>query len=228
MHAFPALAAVFLALRHFGESAAVSSPTTTLNFATLNSVILNSATFALATIWILLFGLLVAAFLRAQALRRNGPPAGQRTLAEAKGTHLGLLGQAIGFLLAWNPLLPTSLAANTVGLLLALFGAAVVLAGALALGRYLRAAALLTQDHQILQHGPFALVRHPMYAGLLWLTLGTALVRAPLPLLLLAMLFFLAGTELRVRVEDRLLLRAFPQEAAEYQRRVAAYLPWLR
>jgi protein-S-isoprenylcysteine O-methyltransferase Ste14 len=39
---------------------------------------------------------------------------------------------------------------------------------------------------------------------------------------------FLAGTEIRVRTEDRLLASRFPDAFRDYRRKVPAYLPFLR
>ena len=39
---------------------------------------------------------------------------------------------------------------------------------------------------------------------------------------------FVAGTEIRVRVEDALLLSHFGDEFREYQRTVSAYVPFIR
>jgi protein-S-isoprenylcysteine O-methyltransferase Ste14 len=43
-----------------------------------------------------------------------------------------------------------------------------------------------------------------------------------------AIVLALIGTEIRVRVEDKLLTERFGQEFSEWQKRVPAYLPFLR
>jgi len=48
------------------------------------------------------------------------------------------------------------------------------------------------------------------------------------PLLLASLLFFLIGTEIRVRAEERLLEGRFPGQYAEYRKRTSAYVPFLR
>jgi len=73
------------------------------------------------------------------------------------------------------------------------------------LGRQFRIQAGLYQDHQLVRTGPYAVVRHPIYAGLLAMTVATGLLRAPWPWLLAAVAVFVVGTEIRVRMEDRLL-----------------------
>ena len=97
-----------------------------------------------------------------------------------------------------------------------------------ALGRQWRIDAGLSSDHELITHGPYRVVRHPIYTSMLCLFLGTGLAIAPLWLLAVAGVFFVAGTEIRVRVEDRLLAAGFGDRFAEYRRRVPAYIPLVR
>jgi protein-S-isoprenylcysteine O-methyltransferase Ste14 len=96
------------------------------------------------------------------------------------------------------------------------------------LGRQFRIQAGLYQDHQLVRSGPYAVVRHPIYASLLVLTLATGLLRAPWPWLVAALAVFVVGTEIRVRTEDRLLASRFGAEFAEYEKKVPAYVPFVR
>jgi protein-S-isoprenylcysteine O-methyltransferase Ste14 len=96
------------------------------------------------------------------------------------------------------------------------------------LGRQFRIQAGLYHDHQLVRSGPYAVVRHPIYASLLALTLATGLLQAPWPWLLAALAVFVAGTEIRVRTEDRLLASRFGADFTSYKKRVPAYLPFVR
>ncbi|HEV2494019.1 MAG TPA: isoprenylcysteine carboxylmethyltransferase family protein [Terriglobia bacterium] len=101
--------------------------------------------------------------------------------------------------------------------------------GMRALGRQWRIDAALSADHELVQSGPYRVVRHPIYASMFCVLLGTGLVLVtPLPLLLPSILLFAIGTEIRVRVEDRLLASRFGDQFLDYQRRVSAYIPFLR
>ena len=96
------------------------------------------------------------------------------------------------------------------------------------LGRQFRIQAGLYQDHQLVRTGPYTVVRHPIYASLLLLTVATGLLRAPWLWLLAAVAVFVIGTEIRVRTEDRLLASRFGFEFAEYKKSVPAYVPFVR
>jgi len=101
--------------------------------------------------------------------------------------------------------------------------------GTRALGRQWRLDAGLNADHELVQSGPYRLVRHPIYTSMFCVLLGTGLVLAtPLPLLLPSILLLIIGTETRVRVEEKLLASQFGDGFLDYQRRVSAYIPFLK
>ena len=73
--------------------------------------------------------------------------------------------------------------------------------------------------------GPYRLVRHPIYTGLILATLGLTLARASavgLALTMLLLLFF----DLKSRREEQWLRERYPGYDS-YQRRVRKLIPWL-
>ena len=82
--------------------------------------------------------------------------------------------------------------------------------------------------HELITAGPYRIVRHPIYASMLCLLLGTGFLITPWPLFGVALAMFLVGTEIRVRVEDSLLASRFGETFREYQQQVSAYVPLLR
>jgi len=50
----------------------------------------------------------------------------------------------------------------------------------------------------------------------------------PLWLLLPAVIVFVVGTEIRIRIEDQLLSSRFAERFRQYERSVPAYIPFLR
>jgi len=84
-------------------------------------------------------------------------------------------------------------------------------------------AVTLKEGHSLVTSGPYAIVRHPIYLGVLGAMLGTAIVigeiRAFLPLL------GIFGLWKKMNAEEALLRAAFPQQYEEYSRRVKRLIP---
>jgi protein-S-isoprenylcysteine O-methyltransferase Ste14 len=97
-----------------------------------------------------------------------------------------------------------------------------------ALGIQWRFDAGLNAEHELVRHGPYARVRHPIYTSLLCLLCGVGFVVAPWPLFALSIVLFVAGTEIRVHVEESLLRGRFGETFQKYQQSVSAYIPLVR
>jgi protein-S-isoprenylcysteine O-methyltransferase Ste14 len=97
-----------------------------------------------------------------------------------------------------------------------------------ALGKQWRVDAGLSADHRLVQEGPYRLVRHPIYLSMFCMLIGSGLLGTPGWTLALSIAIFLVGAEIRVRIEDGLLQSRFGDEFRAYQRRVSAYIPWVR
>jgi protein-S-isoprenylcysteine O-methyltransferase Ste14 len=97
-----------------------------------------------------------------------------------------------------------------------------------ALGRQLRFDAAIGTEHELVQHGPYRLVRHPIYTSFLCILWGIGLMAATPWLFVTATVVFLIGTEIRVRLEDRLLGERFGEQFQNYRASTRAYLPFVR
>ena len=96
------------------------------------------------------------------------------------------------------------------------------------LGRQFRINAGLYEDHELVRTGPYSIVRHPIYASLLAILLCTLFLLTPWKWVVISLVLFIAGTEIRVRTEDRLLASRFGGAFEEYRSRVPAYIPFVR
>ncbi len=85
-----------------------------------------------------------------------------------------------------------------------------------------------TEDHRIVDTGPYGIVRHPVYAGLLLAVFATAIERGRLEALAGA-LVLIAAISLRAKLEERLLRRDLGDAAyAGYRRRVPMLVPFTK
>jgi protein-S-isoprenylcysteine O-methyltransferase Ste14 len=143
----------------------------------------------------------------------------------------GLLLQCAGYFLVWTGVsrrVPPGTA--RVAGALAFFAVAIVLSwtAVRALGRHWRVEAGLDADHELVRSGPYRLVRHPIYTSMLGMLAGTGLLVAAWPVLAAGVALAVAGTEIRVRVEDALLRARFGETFEQYRRTVPAYVPYVR
>jgi len=126
------------------------------------------------------------------------------------------------------PAWPTTAArvASAVGLPLALLGAALAVWGLLALGRNnLTALPYPTDDATLTVTGPYAIVRNPIYSGLLLGALGLGLWHQSWPTLVLSAALFVLF-DLKTRKEQAWLTERFPEYSA-YAKRVKKLVPWV-
>ena len=83
------------------------------------------------------------------------------------------------------------------------------------------------QDHRIIDSGPYALVRHPIYTGLIIALLATAAAEGRATALI-GVAFVILGIWLKARSEERFLMAEFGAEVyGSYCHRVAMLIPFL-
>jgi protein-S-isoprenylcysteine O-methyltransferase Ste14 len=149
---------------------------------------------------------------------------------------VGLLLEAAGYALVWfvrrewntafiplGPLFETIIALLTITL--AISSVWIILSAITVLGKQWTPAARIIEHHQLVTAGPYKIVRHPIYAGLLGLIVATGVAFSQPWVLLPAVSAYLAGTVIRITMEEKLLLGYFGDEYTEYKRKVAALIP---
>ena len=130
--------------------------------------------------------------------------------------------------LQWGVLWATPAPAGWAMFALVAIGLTFTWAARLHLGPLWSSTSAPTEDHRIVDTGPYRVVRHPVYAGLLLAAGATALERGRLEALA-GVLVLIAGVSLRAKLEERFLRRDLGDEAyTAYRRRVPMLIPFAK
>jgi protein-S-isoprenylcysteine O-methyltransferase Ste14 len=138
-------------------------------------------------------------------------------------TIIGIL-LIFGLKRPWARLWPVSVPLLCIAVILMLCGFLFAIWARRHLGRYWSARVTLKEGHQLIESGPYDLVRHPIYSGLLLSMAATVMTIATLQsvcgyaLLVGALIFKLAA-------EERLLAANLGQAYQDYRKRVKALIP---
>ncbi len=112
------------------------------------------------------------------------------------------------------------------GLATTLAGVAFAIWARVTLGANWSGVITVKEGHTLVRRGPYRIVRHPIYTGILTAVAGTALthgsVRAILALPVVAFGFWL-----KTLTEERFMAAEFGEEYKRYQREVRALVPFL-
>jgi protein-S-isoprenylcysteine O-methyltransferase Ste14 len=123
--------------------------------------------------------------------------------------------------------LPDTMITYWLGLLVVLAGLAFAVWARMHLGRNWSGIVTVKENHELIRSGPYAIVRHPIYTGLLLAMLGTVIVfgewRGLLAFCLLTIAFLL-----KLRREERFMEENFPDTYPSYRAQVPALIPLFR
>jgi protein-S-isoprenylcysteine O-methyltransferase Ste14 len=194
----------------------------------------NPTPLALATLagvilcWIFFAGIFIL---------RKRPPKAPDAKRDKRAT-LGIVLQMVGYFLVFSqpphrPFLPPVPAlSGVVGILFSIFivGLAagsgwLIYSSVRTLGRQWAMRARLVEDHKLITEGPYAYIRNPIYTGMLGMLIATGLATEHWIALVAAIIIFMVGLMIRVRVEEGLLRAQFGAEFDAYARRVPAVVP---
>ena len=184
----------------------------------------------------ILVGLGWAGFFLFFAFKRQ--PVGQTVARRDPVSLIGILLQTVAFAAVWMLQRPLPRAGTPLGareivldLLAPVLSIAATVLGLTAvrtLGEQWSLAARLIEDHQLVVRGPYRLVRHPIYSGMLGKLLAANFAFGHWLGLAVAGPIFLIGTIIRIRSEEKLLRSRFGPAYEAYAREVPALIPWVR
>jgi len=182
----------------------------------------------LAVLWLAWLAYWVFAARDVKPVRRRERWA-SRLLTVALTIPVALLMAAPGKWLPWLSarFLPDTMIVDWAGLLMVTAGLALAVWARTHLGRNWSGTVTVKEDHELVRSGPYAIVRHPIYTGLLLAMLGTAIILGEWRGLS-AVCFLSAAFLLKLRREERFMAESFPETYPGYRARVPALVPLLR
>jgi len=139
----------------------------------------------------------------------------------------------VGFLLLLQPwrldavnvrFVPATSASTFCGVVLTAAGIGFAIWARFTLGRNWSGTVTLKQDHELIRQGPYRIVRHPIYAGILLAMLGTAIGYGKVPCLIGVAIVFL-GFWIKWRIEEQFMIEQFGAQYIQYRREVKAVIP---
>ena len=141
------------------------------------------------------------------------------------GGYLVFKGQRLSDPLAFR-IIPHVDALAWTGIALCIVGLAFCIWARFTLGQNWSGSVTLKGGHELITRGPYALVRHPIYTGLLTMFVATVLVLGHVAGIIAMPLVFVS-IWIKLRHEEKLMLQKFPDQYAAYQRRVKRLIPFI-
>jgi protein-S-isoprenylcysteine O-methyltransferase Ste14 len=185
----------------------------------------DSTSLFIGLCWIAWAGCWVAMAFGTKRTIERGGLVGYRIVALALVVGLLVAGR-LSHLSSQSELWQTTPALGVVTDCMVLAGAAFSIWARITLGRNWSAEVTFKQDHELIESGPYALARHPIYTGLFFMALGTAINYGRA--IGFAVLFALcASFWWKARQEERMMSSHFPDAYADYKMRVRAIIPFV-
>lgn len=166
-------------------------------------------------------------------MARGTKAAVRRESLRSRLMHFVPLGLAV--VLLWRPValpgfltvrfLPRTAGVFWIGALLTLAGFLFAAWARARIGRNWSAAVTVKAGHELVTTGPYAIVRHPIYAGLLLAIVGTAVARGD-PGGAAAIVLVWWAFRRKTGLEERWMREQFGPAYDAYARRVPALIPW--
>ena len=117
-------------------------------------------------------------------------------------------------------LLPASSIQRAVGMILCAGGFAFAIWARTILGRNWSGIATVKQDHELICRGPYKMVRHPIYTGLVLAFLGTFIAAWPTVGSGMLMAALIVALWIKSQQEEKLMQGQFPQAYPAYRQKV--------
>lgn len=134
------------------------------------------------------------------------------------GVSMGFAGNSIAFLPNWI---------YYVGIVVMLAGTAFRQWAIAVLGRYFSGVIGVQKEQKVVESGPYRLIRHPSYTGVLIFLVGMGLAVQSWAVVLANVIIFGVVYGYRMFVEERVLVRELGADYTEYMKRTKRVIPYI-
>ena len=180
---------------------------------------------AINTPWLILIAYWVVTAFRARKNQRT-EPIGTRLLTLA-GMILAfaiLFGTRLRSDLLAKRFVPDAPAVRDLGILLLWAGIAFAIWARYHIGEYWSARVAIKADHKVIDSGPYAYIRHPIYTGILLALIGTGLAAGRWQSVV-AFVVILIVLFMKERAEEKMLTEQLGGSYVEYKKRTGMLIP---
>lgn len=115
---------------------------------------------------------------------------------------------------------------QVIGLFLSTLGLAVALIARHRLGRNWSAGIDVKKNHELITTGIYGYVRHPIYTGMVLMSIGTMII-FPIYTTYIAFAFVFIIFYYKIKGEEELMTKTFPKQYPAYKKRVKTLIPYL-
>jgi protein-S-isoprenylcysteine O-methyltransferase Ste14 len=120
---------------------------------------------------------------------------------------------------------PQTIMTNILAVVATVLGLILIIRSRRALGQSWSSEIVIREKHELVERGPYAYIRHPLYSGLLLMLMGVALYYGRKTWIIVFVCCFF-GLYLKSQMEEHLLAKTFPAYA-EYKQRTKALIPFI-
>jgi len=162
-----------------------------------------------------------------------------RSPFKQRQSHLSLLSSVTVLIVIWmlfvswltpglmlERIVPDNVFFALAGLLVTCAGLGFAIWARIHLGKFWSGRLAIKVDHKIIRTGPYRIVRHPIYSGILLGVTGTAIALGNF-WVFCTIFLLLAAFVLKIRMEEKFMQEEFGEEYVRYKGEVKALIPFL-
>jgi protein-S-isoprenylcysteine O-methyltransferase Ste14 len=161
-------------------------------------------------------------------LRRHG----SKIKKEDRGSRLLLalgmyISVVVAFYFAFRNIAPLSIWTFYLGIFLMILGIVIRQWSIAVLGRFFSGTVGTQKGQKVVKNGPYKLVRHPSYTGLLLTLVGIGLALQSWGAVIIIILGFICGFGYRIHIEEKLLVSELGDEYIQYMKKTKRLIPYI-